>query len=90
MDLFNYILDFGVLACEPAQWQLAERVWSTASTQSLSSVRGSPLPQLAEWLEPVPLLQEEDSAEDADWVRETGETSGTAEVSPSEGWHTRG
>jgi hypothetical protein len=70
---------------EGAQWQLAERVRSTASTQSLSLVRESPLPQLAQLLEPVPLLQDEDSAENADWVRETGETSGIAKVLPSEG-----
>jgi hypothetical protein len=55
---------------EGAQWQLAERVRSTASTQSSSLARESPLPQLAQWLEPVLLLQEEDSAEadDIDWA----------------------
>jgi hypothetical protein len=71
---------------EGIQWQLAEQAQSTALTQSLSLARESPLAQLAEWLEPVPLSQEEDSAEDADWIKETGETSGTVEVSPSRGW----
>jgi hypothetical protein len=33
------------------------------------------------------LLQEEDSAEDTDQVRETGKTSRTVEVLLSEGWH---
>ena len=38
-------------------------------------------------MEPVPLLQEEDSAEDADWVGEIGDISRTAEVSTSGSWY---
>ena len=66
---------------EGAQLQPTERVPVTALTQSPPPVRKPPLLQLAEWLE-----QEEDSIEDTDQVRETGETSGTVKVSPSGGW----
>ncbi|KAJ9653124.1 hypothetical protein H2201_009176, partial [Coniosporium apollinis] len=59
-----------------AQRQPAERVRSTGSMQLPSPVHESPPPQQAESMEPFLLVEEEDDAEDADWIGDTGTTIG--------------
>ncbi|KAJ9649808.1 hypothetical protein H2199_000587 [Coniosporium tulheliwenetii] len=58
---------------EEAPRQLADRAESTASSQPLLLVRESP-PQEAENGEPFVLLEEDNSAEDVDWIGEVDAT----------------